>query len=183
LSGVIALLAAIALAAACICKAFHKKPSTFLQTAKLGKSELTAGEYRLQIDGNKATVQKGKQVCRRIRGRWEDRSAKSAYDSVLLGEGGQVKEVRFAGQARVLSSQRVNEKSVSIPFKGEREAVLVAASLRHSVRGTSDAAGLIAAKTRLTAVFRAAEQAEVLLTNTNSPSRSLTRTNQHAIFP
>jgi hypothetical protein len=34
-------------------------------------------------------------------GRWEDRSAKSAYDSVLIGENGQVKEVRFAGQARV----------------------------------------------------------------------------------
>ncbi len=64
-------------------------------------ADLKAGEYRLQIDGNKATVQKGKLVVAESEGRWEDRSSKSAYDSVLVGEGGQVKEVRFAGQTRV----------------------------------------------------------------------------------
>jgi hypothetical protein len=95
-----ALLAAIALAVPAFAKPVTKTIS-ISQTAKLGKSELTAGEYRLQIDGNKATVQKGKQVVAESEGRWEDRSAKSAYDSVLLGENGQVKEVRFAGQARV----------------------------------------------------------------------------------
>jgi hypothetical protein len=95
-----ALLAAIALAVPAFAKPVTKTIS-ISQTAKLGKSELTAGEYRLQIDGNKATVQKGKQVVAESEGRWEDRSAKSAYDSVLLGEGGQVKEVRFAGQTRV----------------------------------------------------------------------------------
>ena len=30
-----------------------------------------------------------------------ERSAKSVYDSLLLGENGQVREVRFAGQTRV----------------------------------------------------------------------------------
>jgi hypothetical protein len=95
-----ALLAATALAVPAFAKPVSKTIS-ISQTAKLGKSELTAGEYRLQIDGNKATVQKGKQVVAESEGRWEDRSAKSAYDSVLLGEGGQVKEVRFAGQTRV----------------------------------------------------------------------------------
>ena len=34
-------------------------------------------------------------------GRWEDRSTKSSYDSLLVGENGQVKEVRFADQTRV----------------------------------------------------------------------------------
>jgi hypothetical protein len=95
-----ALLAAMALAVPAFAKPVTKTIN-ISQTAKLGKSELTAGEYRLQIDGNKATVQKGKQVVAESEGRWEDRSAKSAYDSVLLGEGGQVKEVRFAGQTRV----------------------------------------------------------------------------------
>jgi hypothetical protein len=95
-----ALLAAFALAVPVFAKPFTKTIN-ISQTAKLGKSELTAGEYRLQIDGNKATVQKGKQVVAESEGRWEDRSSKSTYDSVLLGEGGQVKEVRFAGQARV----------------------------------------------------------------------------------
>ena len=71
------------------------------QSAKVGKADLQAGEYRLLIDGNKATVQKGKSVVAESEGRWEDRETKSNYDAVLLGENGQVKEVRFSGQKRV----------------------------------------------------------------------------------
>ena len=96
----LALLAAIALAVPAFAKPFAKTIN-LAQTAKLGKSELKAGEYRLQIDGNKATVQRGKQTLAESEGRWEDRSDKSAYDSVLVGENGQVREVRFAGQTRV----------------------------------------------------------------------------------
>jgi hypothetical protein len=96
----IALLAAIALAIPAFAKPFAKTIN-IAQAAKLGKAELKAGEYRLLIDGNKATVQKGKEVVAESEGRWEDRSSKSNYDSVLLSESGQVKEVRFAGQARV----------------------------------------------------------------------------------
>ncbi len=71
------------------------------QSAKIGKADLKAGEYRLMIDGNKATVQKGKEVMAEVEGRWEDRSAKAPSDSVLIGENGRVMEVRFSGQARV----------------------------------------------------------------------------------
>ena len=95
-----ALLAAIAMAVPAFAKPFTKTIN-IAQDARLGKAELRAGEYRLQIEGNKATVQKGKAVMAESDGRWEDRSSKSAYDAVLLGENGQVKEVRFAGQARV----------------------------------------------------------------------------------
>jgi len=96
----IALLAAIALAVPAFAKPFSKTIN-IAQAAKLGKSELKAGEYRLQIEGTKATVQRGKEVVAESEGRWEDRSTKSNYDSVLLSETGQVKEVRFAGQTRV----------------------------------------------------------------------------------
>jgi hypothetical protein len=96
----IALLAAIAVAVPAFAKPFSKTIN-ITQAAKLGKSDLRAGEYRLLIDGNKATVQKGKEVVAESEGRWEDRSTKSNYDSLLLGENGQVKEVRFAGQTRV----------------------------------------------------------------------------------
>jgi hypothetical protein len=71
------------------------------QAAKLGQASLQAGEYQLSIDGNKATVHKGKNTVVEIEGRWEERSAKSEYSSVLVGENGQVKEVRFAGEKRV----------------------------------------------------------------------------------
>lgn len=77
------------------------KTLNLTQTAKIGKADLRAGEYRLRIDGNKATVEKGRQVLAECEGRWEDRSTKSPNDSVLVGEDGQVKEVRFAGKTRV----------------------------------------------------------------------------------
>jgi hypothetical protein len=96
----IALLAALALTVPAFAKPFAKNINV-TQNARLGKSELKAGEYRLQIEGTKATVQKGKQVVAESEGRWEDRSAKASYDSLLISENGQVKEVRFAGQTRV----------------------------------------------------------------------------------
>lgn len=71
------------------------------QNAKLGKADLQAGEYRLLIDGTKATVVKNNKTVAESEGRWEDRDAKSNYNAVLLGENGQVKEVRFSGQKRV----------------------------------------------------------------------------------
>jgi hypothetical protein len=97
---VLALLAAIALAVPAFAKPFSKTIN-LNQTAKVGTAQLTAGEYRLLIEGNKASVQKGGKVVAESEGRWEDRSAKSVYDSLLINENGQVKEVRFAGQARV----------------------------------------------------------------------------------
>ena len=96
----IALLAATVLAVPVFAKPFSKNIN-LAQTAKLGKAELRAGEYRLRIDGNKATVEKGGKIVAETEGRWEDRSAKSNYDSLLIGESGQVKEVRFSGQSRV----------------------------------------------------------------------------------
>ena len=95
-----ALLAALALAAPLFAKPVSKTIN-LNQTAKVGKAELQAGEYHLLIDGNKATVQKGGKVVAESEGRWEDRSAKSMYDSLLISENGQVKEVRFSGQSRV----------------------------------------------------------------------------------
>jgi hypothetical protein len=77
------------------------KTFNIAQSAKIGKADLQAGAYRLLIDGNKATVQKGNQVLAEAEGRWEDRTTKSSNDSVLIGENGQVKEVRFSGKTRV----------------------------------------------------------------------------------
>ena len=95
-----ALLAAIALAVPAFAKPFTKTIN-ISQAAKVGRSELTAGEYRLQIEGTKATVQKGKQVVAESEGRWEDRDAKASSDALLLGADGSVREVRFAGKTKV----------------------------------------------------------------------------------
>jgi hypothetical protein len=95
-----ALLAVVALAVPVFARPLSKTIN-FTQAAKLGKADLQAGEYRLLIDGNKATLQKGKEVVAESEGRWEERETKSNYDSVLIGENGQVREVRFSGQKRV----------------------------------------------------------------------------------
>jgi hypothetical protein len=72
------------------------------QASKFGKTDLKAGEYHLVIDGSKVTVQKGKTVVAETEGRWEERETKAANSSVLLGANGEVREVRFAGDRRVL---------------------------------------------------------------------------------
>jgi hypothetical protein len=77
------------------------KTINIIHNAKVGKADLQAGEYRLLIDGNKATIVKNRSTVAESEGRWEDRDVKSNYDSVLLGENGEVKEVRFSGQKRV----------------------------------------------------------------------------------
>ena len=96
----IALLAAIAVAVPVFAKPFAKNIN-IAQASRVGKADLKAGEYRLLIDGNKATVQMANKTVAESEGRWEDRDTKSPFDAVLLSENGQVKEVRFAGQKRV----------------------------------------------------------------------------------
>src|SRR5215470_2416851 len=93
-------IAALLVALAMVVPAFAKTIS-LSQAAKFGKASLQAGEYLLSIDGNKATVQKGKNTIAESEGRWEERASKSDYTSILVGENGQVREVRFAGQKKV----------------------------------------------------------------------------------
>ncbi len=96
--------AALFVALAMVVPVFAKpltKTINISQAAKVGKASLEAGEYQLSIDGTKATVQKGKNTVAESEGRWEERDAKSQYTSILVGENGQVREVRFAGQKKV----------------------------------------------------------------------------------
>ena len=97
----LALLAVVALAIPAAAKPVSKS-LTISQPAKVGTSQLTAGEYRLLIEGTKVTVHRGKEVVAEVEGRWEQRDAKPRYNSVLLGPNGEVQEVRFAGESRVL---------------------------------------------------------------------------------
>jgi hypothetical protein len=97
---IFAVLAAVALATPVFAKPTITSV-TISQNAKFGKADLRAGDYKLLIDGSHASVQKGKNVVAESEGRWEDRDTRAAYDSVLIGEDGRVKEVRFAGKSKV----------------------------------------------------------------------------------
>ena len=100
ISRIAALFVALAITVPAFAKPFTKTIS-ISQTTKLGRASLQAGEYQISIDGSKATVYKGKNNVAESEGRWEDRDKKSDYTSVLVGENGQLKELRFAGQKKV----------------------------------------------------------------------------------
>lgn len=72
------------------------------QVAKVGKAELEAGSYRLLIDGSKVSVFKGQKMVAEMEGRWEQREAKYRYNSHLINRRGELEEIRFAGDDRVL---------------------------------------------------------------------------------
>jgi hypothetical protein len=95
------MLAVVALAVPAMAKPVSKSMS-LARPAKFGNTQLTVGDYRLLIDGNKVTVQRGKEVIAQAAGRWETRPQKSRYNSVVVGADGQVQEVRFAGDSHVL---------------------------------------------------------------------------------
>ena len=97
----VALLAVVALAVPALAKPVSKTIN-ISQPAKLGASQLTAGEYRLLIDGTKVTIQKDSKLVAEVACHWEQRGEKGRYNSVLLGPNGELKEVRFAGESRVL---------------------------------------------------------------------------------
>src|SRR5260370_16364565 len=68
-----ALLAAIAVAVPAFAKPVSKTIN-IAQTPKLGKSELKAGEYRLEIEGNKGTAHKANHAVPHSEGPCEDRT-------------------------------------------------------------------------------------------------------------
>ena len=83
---------------------FAKPMSTTLpltHSAKVGQTDLQAGEYRFLIDGNHLTIYKGKNQMAETDGRWEDRDSKSQYTAIVSNSEGKVVELRFAGKKSV----------------------------------------------------------------------------------
>jgi len=98
---IVVLLAVVALAVPVMAKPISKT-FNISQPAKLGSSTLSIGEYRLLIDGTKVTVQRSGKVVAEVQGHLEQRETKAHYNSVLLGSQGELREIRFAGDNRVL---------------------------------------------------------------------------------
>ena len=83
--------------------AFAKPMTTTMplnHPAKVGTTQLDAGEYRFQIDGNHLVILRGKATVAESDGRWEDRDSKSEYTSIVSNDGRLI-ELRFAGKKSV----------------------------------------------------------------------------------
>ena len=82
---------------------FAKPMSTTVplsHAARVGQTELKAGEYEFRIDGNHLAIYKGKSKLAEADGRWEDRDNKADYTSIVSSNG-QIIELRFAGKKSV----------------------------------------------------------------------------------
>jgi len=83
---------------------FAKPVSTTLpvtHTVKVGQTEITAGDYRFLIDGNHLTILRGHKQIAEADGRWEDRSSKSDFNSIVSNSDGKLIELRFQGKKSV----------------------------------------------------------------------------------
>jgi len=67
----------------------------------VGQTSIQSGDYRILIDGNHLTIQKGRKVVAQSEGRWEDRSSKSPYDEIVADANGNMMELRFQGKTGV----------------------------------------------------------------------------------
>lgn len=70
-------------------------------TIHVGQTSVQSGDYRILIDGNHLTIQKGKNVVAQAEGRWEERDSKPPYDEVVSDGDGKMVELRFAGKKSV----------------------------------------------------------------------------------
>ena len=98
---IVALLVVVAMAVPMMAKPMSKNIS-LTQKARVGSTVLDAGNYQLLIDGTRVTVKKGRQVVAQVEGQWEQLAKSPDYTSILLGDNGEVKEIRFQGEKRYL---------------------------------------------------------------------------------
>jgi hypothetical protein len=98
-------LVALALCAALAAPAVAKPVTRDIkisQPVKFGQAQFDAGEYRLRIDGDKVSVFHKSKLVAELEGRWEIRETRPRHDSYVLNRRGELEEVRFAGDNRVL---------------------------------------------------------------------------------
>ncbi len=78
------------------------KSISLLVPAKIGRTQLDVGNYKILVDGTKVTVKQGKSVIVETTGEFIERPTKQSNNAVVVGGNGEIQEVRFAGEKRVL---------------------------------------------------------------------------------
>ena len=75
-------------------------------TVQVGKTTIQSGQYRILIDGNHLTIQKGRSIVAESQGRWEDRDLKPETDQIVSDGEGRMLELRFGGKKSVFVLQQ-----------------------------------------------------------------------------
>ena len=78
------------------------KPLKLITPAKVGRTQLAVGDYKILIDGEKVTVKQGKKIIAETTGEFVQRAVRETNNSVVVGSNGELQEVRFEGEKRVL---------------------------------------------------------------------------------
>ena len=82
------------------------KDLPFTHTMQVGKTTIQSGEYRILIEGNHLTIQKGRNIVAESQGRWEDRDTKPDTDQIVSDGDGRMLELRFGGKKSVFVLQQ-----------------------------------------------------------------------------
>jgi hypothetical protein len=69
--------------------------------AKLGGTELKAGDYWLVFDGAKLTLKQGKKVVAEAKAKWVEVKTASQGDAIIV-DNGAISEIRMGGRKRVI---------------------------------------------------------------------------------
>jgi hypothetical protein len=97
---ILAVVLGLALAAPAMADSISKG-LTLHNPAKLGGTELKAGDYWLVFDGAKVTLKKGKKVVAEAKGEWVDVKFDIQGDSIIV-DNGAISEIRIGGRKRVI---------------------------------------------------------------------------------
>jgi len=97
---ILAVVLGLALAAPAMADTISKS-LTLHNPAKLGGTELKAGDYWMVFDGAKVTLTKGKKVVAEAKGEWVEVKFGIERDSIIV-DNGAISEIRIGGRKRVI---------------------------------------------------------------------------------
>jgi hypothetical protein len=101
---VIALLASTALAVPSFSQPQNAKNESFSKTVTFAQqldvngTKLDAGDYKVVVNGDNVTIEKGHKTLVQTQGRLEERPEKYETTQILFDTNGNVQEIRFGGR-------------------------------------------------------------------------------------
>lgn len=78
------------------------KSITIADTVTVNGTQLKPGDYRVKVDGDKVTIERGSKVVATAEGKWEPRAERFEDTAIIFDANHQVQEIRFSGHKDAL---------------------------------------------------------------------------------